>query len=187
MATAVSKRLFTADEYHQMVKGGILAEDDRVELIDGEVLAMTPIGPRHGTSADRATRALILAAGDRAIVRTQGSVCLGAYTEPQPDVVLLRARADGYATRHPGPGDILLVIEVADSSLEYDRDVKAPLYAKTGIPEYWLVNLRDNVLIRHRQPEQGVYRSVDTFSSRQTLAPALLPNCSLSIDVLLPA
>ena len=109
MPVALRTRRFTADEYQRMGQVGILSEDDRVELIDGEVLAMTPIGPRHSSTVDRATRVFVAAAGERAIVRVQGPVRLNLYTEPEPDVLLLQPRADFYASRHPGPADVVLV------------------------------------------------------------------------------
>ncbi|HET9361744.1 MAG TPA: Uma2 family endonuclease, partial [Vicinamibacterales bacterium] len=138
MVSTVTRRRFTADEYQRMGQVGILSEGDRVELIDGEIVVMTAMGPRHNASVSAATRALVRAAHDDAIVLPQGSVRLDLYYEPEPDLVLLRPRADFYASRHAGPADILLIIEIADSSLEYDRDVKAPVYAAAGIQEYWL-------------------------------------------------
>ncbi len=122
-----------------MAAAGILSERDRVELIDGEILAMTPIGPRHNASIGRATRALVTAAGDQAIVLVQGSIRLDRFHEPEPDFALLRPQPDFYASAHAGPGDVLLVVEIAESSLQYDRDVKAGVYADAGVPEYWLL------------------------------------------------
>jgi Uma2 family endonuclease len=177
MPAAFRTRRFTADEYHRMGQVGILSEDDRVELIDGEVLAMTPIGPRHAASVDRCTRTFTLAAGDDAIVRVQGPVRLNLYTEPEPDVVLLRPRADFYAEAHPSPADILLVVEVADSSIDYDRSVKQYLYAQSGVREYWLVDLNENVLVRHASPEDGAYRIVERVERDTRVAPVLLPRC----------
>jgi len=160
---------------------GILSEDDRVELIDGEVLAMTPIGPRHCAAVDRATRTFVTAAGERAIVRVQGAVRLNLYTEPEPDLLLLRPRADFYASAHPGPADVLLVVEVDDSSIGYDRDVKAFIYAHSGVPEYWLVDLNDSVLVRHLRPEGGAYRIVEPIASASSIVPSLLPDCLIAV------
>jgi Uma2 family endonuclease len=187
MAGIVTRKRFTADEYQRMGETGILTEDDRVELIDGEIVAMTPIGTRHNASVNRANRALVRAAGDDAIVQPQGSVRLDFYSEPQPDLVLLRPRADFYASRHAGPDDILLVIEIASSSMDYDRDVKSPLYAAAGVPEYWLVDLNINVLWRFSSPERGAYRSVEQYQRGQSIAPVLLPTCLIDVDVLLTA
>ena len=115
-----------------MVNAGILSERDRVELIEGEILAMSPIGPPHGAALDRATRAMFTIVADKAIVRVQGSVGLGEYNEPQPDIVLMRPKDDFYAKELPGPSDILLIVEIAQSSLEYDRTIKARIYAERG-------------------------------------------------------
>ena len=135
MSIAAEKRRFTADEYQRMGEAGIFCPDDRVELIDGEVVVMSPIGPRHNACVSSANQALVRAAGDAAIVLPQGSVRLDFHSEPQPDLVLLKPRADFYASRHAGPADILLVVEIAASSIEYDREVKARVYAKAGVPE----------------------------------------------------
>jgi Uma2 family endonuclease len=185
MAAIVTRKRFTAEEYQRMGQAGILTEDDRVELIDGEIVAMTPIGTRHNASVNRGTRALVRAAGDDAIVQSQGSIRLDSYSEPEPDLVLLRPRSDFYASRHAGPADTLLIIEVAQSSIEYDRDVKAPLYAAAGIPEYWLVDLNTNLLSRYSSPERGVYRGVEQYRRGQSIAPQLVPTCLIAVDELL--
>jgi Uma2 family endonuclease len=185
MAGTLSKKRFTADEYHRMAQVGILGEDDRVELIDGEIVVMSPIGPRHNASVSSANRALVKAAGDDAIVLPQGSVRLDLYYEPEPDLVLLRPRADFYASRHAGPADIFLIVEIADSSIEYDRDVKAQIYAAAGIPDYWLVDLNAGVVWRYVSPERSAYRIVDQYRRGQTIAPQALPSCIVDVDAFL--
>src|SRR5678815_5112676 len=135
MSVAVSRRRFTADDYQRMGQAGILRREDHVELIDGEIIAMTPIGTRHCASVDRANPAFVTKAGDSAIVRVQGSVRLDLYSEPEPDLVLLRPRADFYASAHPGPADILLIVEVADSSIDFDRNVKVHVLSLIHISE----------------------------------------------------
>jgi Uma2 family endonuclease len=185
MPATIIKKRFTADEYQRMGQVGILSEDDRVELIDGEIIAMTPIGTRHNACVSSGTRAFVRGAGDDAIVLPQGSVRLDRYSEPEPDLVLLRPRADFYASRHAGPEDILLIVEIADSSIDYDRDVKARIYAEKGIPEYWLVDLTTNALTRYSSPERGAFHSVEQFRRGQSIAPRLLPACSIAVDVLL--
>jgi Uma2 family endonuclease len=185
MAVQPTRRVFTVDDYHRMVGAGILSERDRVELINGEVLAMTPIGPPHGAAVDRANRAMVTAVGDRAIVRIQGSVRLNEYNEPQPDIVLLRPQADFYASRLPGPSDILLIVEIAQSSLEYDRTVKAQLYAETGVVEYWLADLGHECLFVHSDPRIGKYRTVRELHRGEAVAPQFLPDCQLPIAALL--
>jgi Uma2 family endonuclease len=166
---------------------GILCEDDRVELIDGVVVAKMPIGPRHNACVSSGTRALVRAAGDAAIVLPQGSVRLGLFNEPEPDLVLLRPRDDFYASRHAGPEDILLIVEIAESSIEYDRDVKARLYAEFGVPEYWLADLTGDLVRRYATPEQGLYHTVEQHRRGESLAPALLPSCVIAADALLVA
>jgi Uma2 family endonuclease len=185
MTGAVIKKRFTADEYQRMGQVGILSSDDRVELIDGEVVTMTPIGARHNACVNHATRALVRAAGDDAIVQSRGSVRLDLYHEPEPDLVLLRPRSDFYAARVPGPDDILLIIEIAESSIEYDRDVKARVHAAAGITECWLADLNDDVVRRYSSPERGSYRRIEPCHRGQTIAPLRLPSCAIAVDVLL--
>jgi len=185
MSVALSKRRFTADEYQRMAQARILTKYDRVELIDGEIVAKMTHGPRHNAMVDRTARAFFTRAGDSAIVRVQGAVRVNLYSEPEPDVVLLRPRSDFYASGHPGPADILLIIEVAESSIEYDRDVKAPLYARSNVHEYWLVDLNKNVLHQHLSPQRDRYRTVRQYVRGQSLAPELLPDCVISTSELL--
>jgi Uma2 family endonuclease len=185
MPIAVTRRRFTADDYQRMGQAGILRAEDHVELIDGEIVTMTPIGPRHCASVDRATRAFVTKAGDSAIVRVQGSVRLDLYSEPEPDIVLLRPRSDFYASRHPGPAEILLIVEVAESSIDYDRDVKSRVYARSGVQEYWLADLNENVVFCHSGIEDGTYRNVRRYTRGQLLAPLLLPECVVSTDDLI--
>ena len=186
MVVAPEKRRFTADEFLRMSETGILCEDDRLELIDGEVVEMTAVGLPHVAAVSSATRALIIAAGDAAIVQPQGPVRLDLYFEPEPDIVLLRPRADFYRSRRPGPADDLLLIEIADSSLEYDRETKAPIYAKAGIQEYWLVDLNASLLWRYLAPERGIFQVVEQFRRGQSVAPKLLPACVIAVDVFFP-
>jgi Uma2 family endonuclease len=186
MSTDISRRLFTVDDYHRMGKAGILAEGDRVELIRGEILAMSPIGPPHCASVDRVVHAFFQTISGSAIVRAGGSVRLDQYSEPQPDIALLRPRDDFYASRHAGPRDILLIVEVAESSLEYDRTIKARLYADAGVPEYWIVDIRNDRVLVYSDPAGEAYRTVRECHRREQLALRLLPECRFDVDVLLP-
>jgi Uma2 family endonuclease len=187
MAVAVRTRRFNADEYLRMVEVGILSYDDRVELIDGEVLSMTPIGPRHSAAVDRATRLFVSRFGADAIVRVQGPVRLNLFTEPEPDVLVLRPRDDFYASAHPGPAEVLLVVEVADASLDYDRDVKAFVYAQSGVPEYWVLDLNAQVLLRHTSPADGAYRHIDRIDRDARIAPQQLPHRVIPVgDLIVP-
>ena len=131
-------RKFTVDEYYLMAEVGILKPAERVELIEGEIIVMPPIGPEHAWDVDRLNEILVSRAAGRYYVRNQNPVRLGDDTEPEPDVALLRRRPEGYRAAHPSPADVLLVIEVADSSLEYDRNIKAHIYGRSGVPETWV-------------------------------------------------
>jgi Uma2 family endonuclease len=186
MSTEITRRLFTTRDYHRMGEAGILTPEDRVELIYGEIVAMTPPGPPHGSGVDRATRELVLTLGDKAIVRVQGAVELNDYNEPEPDIVLLRPKDDFYYGKQPGPGDIFLVVEIADSSLSYDRNVKAKLYAETGVPEYWLADIKRGILFAYSDSNGIAYRLVRQFHRGDVLAPALLPDCKIRLAVFLP-
>ncbi|HVY66785.1 MAG TPA: Uma2 family endonuclease [Gammaproteobacteria bacterium] len=153
-------RLSVAD-YYRMAEVGILRPDERVELIDGEIIDMAPIGSRHNATVTRLATILHKAVGDKAIVQTRGSVSLGAYSEPEPDIAVLHPRADFYWSAHPRAAEIQLIVEVAESSLRFDRDVKLPLYARHNVGETWLVDVDSRRVIRHRKPAQGKYTWVD--------------------------
>jgi Uma2 family endonuclease len=185
MAVEVSKRLFNVAEYYRMADAGILSEDDRVELIEGEIVEMSPIGVRHQACVDRLTRLLHLRVGRIAIIRVQGPIRLGEYSEPQPDLALLRLRNDHYTQGHPMPADVLLVIEVAETTREYDRNVKIPLYAQAGIPEAWLVDIPEGVIYVYWQPSQGAYQQVRRFQRGETLTSPTLPRLTLNVDDIL--
>ena len=182
---SVPKWRFTADEYQRMVQARILTKSHRVELIDGEIVAKMTIGPRHSASVDRTARAFFTKAGESAIVRVQGTVRVNLYSAPEPDVVLLRPRSDFYASGHPGPADILVIVEVAESSIDYDHEVKAVLYARSNVHEYWLVDRNENVVHRYLSPERDRYRTVHQYVRGQSLAPELLPNCVIATSELL--
>lgn len=190
MATAVDtpvmlqRRLFTVAEYARMLTAGILSEDDRVELIDGEVRVMSPIGPLHAALVDRLTRTLVLLCATAAIVRVHSAIQLNDYTEPQPDLAVLQPRDDFYATAHPLAAEVLLVIEVADTSIDYDRDEKLPRYAMSGIPEAWLIDLNQQVVEQYTQPRNGKYRNKLTLERGDTLMAQSVSDLRLSVDSL---
>lgn len=185
MPVEIARRRFDVDEYHRMGQAGILSTEDRVELLDGEIVAMPPIGARHNAAVNRANQALGRAVGDHAIVQVQGSIRLGRFNEPEPDIALLRPRDDFYASGLPGPADVLLVIEIADASLAYDREVKSRLYAAAGISEYWLVNLDARIVTRSLRPEGDTYRDVRQIAVGHTIAPDLLPACEVPAESLM--
>lgn len=185
MVVGVAKRLFTVDEYYQMSRAGILCEDDRVELIEGEVAEMTPIGRRHAACVDRLNRLFSRQVGEHAIVRVQNPVRLSKYSEPQPDLALLQPRPDFYAQAHPEPADVLLVIEVAETSADTDRIVKVPLYARAGVPEVWLVDLAEECIEIYRKPSPRGYGEILRTWRGEDISPQTLPEVSLSVDAVL--
>ncbi|HLM43882.1 MAG TPA: Uma2 family endonuclease [Myxococcaceae bacterium] len=152
---------FTADEYTRMAEQGFIRAGARVELIDGEIIEMSPIGSRHNAFVDRLTRLLVTKLGDTAIVRVQGSIRLDDRVMPQPDFTVLRPRGDFYEADLPGAADVMLLVEVADSSLSYDRSEKSRLYARYGIPEYWLLDLVQNIVLVHTEPGPMGYQHVE--------------------------
>jgi len=157
MSLPLARYRFTVDDYYRLAQAGILGEDDRVELIEGEIVMMTPIGSPHAASVTGITRLLVGPLGDRAVVRIQLPVRLDDHSEPEPDVCIARPRADLYAGAHPGPADVLLLIEVSDSSLAYDRGVKVPLYARSGIEAVWVVELGRSLVHVHGNPAPDGY------------------------------
>ena len=148
---------FAVDEFARMGEAGIFTEDDRVELIDGTVLEMTPIGPPHAGIVGRLTELFVTRLAGRAYVSVQNPIRLDRHTEPQPDLVVARRRRSGYTDRHPDADDVLLVVEVADSSLRHDRDQKAPRYGRAGIPETWLVDLATETVTVYSDPGPDGY------------------------------
>ena len=165
-----------------MGEAGILREDDRVELLEGEIVEMTPIGSRHAACVDRLNHFFARGVGPRAIVRVQNPVRLSERSEPQPDLALLRARPDFYARAHPGPSDILLLVEVADTSAEMDREVKMPLYARAGIPEVWIVDLEGECVEVYREPTPQGYQNVRRIRRGQRVSPQAVPDLELAVD-----
>ena len=169
--------------YYRMAEAGILGENDRVELIDGELIDMAPIGQGHAGIVNRLTEVLVLACAGLAIVSNQNPVRLDVQNEPQPDFAILRRRPDFYETgERAGTADVLLLIEVSDSSLRFDRDVKLPLYARTGIPEVWIIDLRRRVVDVYRAPREGQYTELTTRQRGDTLSVALAPDIEVTLE-----
>jgi Uma2 family endonuclease len=152
-------RPISVDDYHRMIETGIVREGEHIELISGQIFNMAAKGTRHTVSTTRLMRELLMLIEQRAIVRCQEPITLPNHSEPEPDIVIARLRNDEYLDSHPAPADIILVIEIADSTLNFDRNTKAPLYAAAGINEYWIVNLVDDRLERYSQPEGPIYTS----------------------------
>ena len=185
--SGIERRRFTISEYELLIKIGLLAEDERVELIEGELVEMSPINLSHVLVVNRLTYLLTQRLAQRAILSVQNPVRLGQRSMPQPDVALWRLRQDEYRSGLPGPEDILLIIEVADSSVEYDQGGKSLLYARAGIQEYWIVNLPAQIVEVHRQPRDGSYRSLLRLTVGDTADLLAFPDVTLSVAAILGA
>ena len=182
--TPLQRHRFTVADFHRLGEIGILNEDERLELINGEIFDMPPIGSPHGGRVNQLNRLLTKAVDESAIVSVQNPVILDDHSEPEPDLALLRPRADFYTDSHPRVPDVLLLIEVADSTLQTDRDIKVPLYARHGIPEVWIVAIPERRIRRFAHPEQGVYQMQETLDLRQPTPLPGLPDCSVELAAL---
>ena len=178
---ATARRLFNREEYHRMGEVGILKPTDRVELIRGEIVEMSPIGSRHIAFVNNLNQLLVVRLAGRAIVSVQNPVVLADDTEPQPDLAILRLRSEpSYKDVEPHASDVLLLIEVAETSLSYDRSTKLRLYAEMGIPEYWVVNGPAASLEVYRLPGPGGYRDVRRVSGNATVTLQAFPDVALT-------
>ena len=184
-APAITKRRFSVKEYYLMAEAGILSPRDRVELIDGEIVQMAAMGSYHAGCVLYLSTAFSQMLGQRAFVNVQSPVRLSERSEPEPDIALLRPRADFYTESHPRPEDVMLIVEVSHSTVEYDRDVKTPLYAEAGIPELWLVNLDEDYIDGLSDPVGSGYRTVRRYVHGDRIAPALLPDAALEVSEIL--
>ena len=171
---------FAFHQYREMFKAEILTKDDRVELIDGVIIAMSGTGPEHNATLNSSTRFWVIRLGERAIAQIRGSVLLDEMNAPQPDVAILKPRADFYRYRLPGADDILLAVEVADSSVRDDRR-KLALYARFGVPEVWIANIPARTIEAYTDPSGGEYTTRRTFHPGQTVSPAAFPDVALPV------
>ena len=185
MSVQLLRRKFTVEQYHKMAESGILTENDRVELIQGEVIEMSPVGRRHASCVARLTRLFTLRLGETAIVWPQNPIELDDTSEPQPDLTLLQPRPDFYESGHPQPENIFLIVEVADTTAKFDRGVKIPLYAKDNIAEVWLVDINQQCIEVYRQPSPTGYKNVQTFQRGQTLSIQAFPDIEITVDQVL--
>lgn len=185
MSVQIERRWFNVDEYYRMIDAGILSEDDRVELIEGEVIKMSPIGKFHAACVKRLNKLFGVLVGLTAIVSVQDPIRLSDFSEPQPDLGLLKQRDDFYSSGHPMPEDVLLVVEVADSSIQYDRGTKMPLYARSGIPEVWLVDVARDLVEVYARPVNGRYQDFREARRGETLTLSSLPNLAILVDDIL--
>ncbi len=187
LSTVAKPYLFTVTQYLAMGETGILAKEDRVELLDGVLINMAAIGNRHLAVVARFNKMLTQSVGDRAIVWVQGSIQLDDNSRPEPDLALLRERADFYESEAAGPEDVLLLIEVSDSSADYDRYDKLPRYARAGIPEVWLAILPERIIAAHTEPVGDRYTHRRVYSPGDTITPGCFSDIALDVDGILPS
>lgn len=180
--TLYQRHRLTVAEYHRMGQTGVFSEDDRVELIEGDIVDMAPIGISHAGTVKYLINVLIGVVGQRAVVSAQDPLVLDRHSEPQPDIALLKPRADFYRTAHPRPEDVLLLVEVADTTLRYDREVKLPLYARHNITEVWIVDLENRGLCVYRDPAEAGYRNAQTVEHPAVLVPVALPDIPIDLS-----
>lgn len=185
MAVQLQRRTFTVDDYHRMLNAGILTEDDRVELVCGEIVTMAPIGTRHASCVKGLNQLLTEGLGRRVVLGIQDPVIVGEHSEPQPDISVLRPRKDRYAQAHPTAADIFLLIEVSDTTLPYDRDIKVPMYGKAGVPESWLVDLAQRRVEVYRSPSPNGYGDLHYAYPGEAISPIAFPDISLQVDEVL--
>ncbi len=185
-SSPLNLRLFTANEYDRMVAAGIFSEDERVELIEGVVLTMSPKGDPHSAATDRAAKCFIKRLDERALVKNQNPIRLDAHSEPEPDLVLAVPQEKEYSDRKPNPADILLILEVSDTTLRTDRQKKAHLYAAAGIIQYLVLNLKARELEDYREPRPDGYRSKRSHGAEQSFSLVAFPDVTIGVGELLP-
>ncbi|MGK7881875.1 MAG: Uma2 family endonuclease [Crocosphaera sp.] len=176
----VITRKFNVNEYQKMAETGILTPEDRVELIRGEIIAMSPIGRKHAAAVNRLTNLFPPLLGNKAIISVQNSIRLDNYSEPQPDIVLLKPRSDFYESKIPEAEDIYLLIEISDSTIKYDQEIKLPLYAESNINELWIINLNNKNLEVYRQPQDKTY--LEQQKNVKSISPLAFPDITLTIN-----
>ena len=181
----IPRRRFTVDEYHRMGDAGVLTEDDRVELLDGQIIQMSPIGTPHASTVARLNTLLVRRFGKHATIWVQNPIILDRWSEPQPDLCVLAQRSDFYADAHPRPRDVLLGIEVMDTSRSYDRTLKLPLYAKAELREVWLVDLKAQTIDVHRRPALRGYREHQAYARGRTITPLAFPRLRIRVNEVL--
>lgn len=186
MAVQLNRRRFTVSEFHRLIKAGVLTEDDRVELVEGEILEMSAIGNVHMACVNVLNERLVRSLGDAALVSIQNALRLNQRTELYPDVAVLRRRPDGYWSAIPTAADVLLLVEVSDTTLRYDSRVKLPLYARAEIPEVWVVDLARRRILVHTDPTADGYRSTRPSAPGETITPVAFAELSFAVGDFLP-
>ena len=181
----IRRKKFRVAEFHEMMKAGFLLEDSTTEIIEGELIDKMGIGSRHAGTVNKLSRIMTVRIGEKAVVAIQNPVYLNEWNEPLPDISILKPREDFYTESNPTPEDVLLVVEVSDSTVEYDREVKKTLYAQAGIIEFWLVNLKQKVVEVHTQPENESYRQTRLFGQGEVLQPENLTDLKINVEEIL--
>ena len=176
---------FNVTEYYRMAETGVLRPDARVELLDGRIIDMSPIGSSHAGTVKRFIRIFTKLALDRWVISAQDPLRLDDHSEPEPDFMLLKPSPDDYTSRHPKPDEVFLLVEVADVSLDYDRDEKLPAYGRSGVAEVWVVNLRDQSLEIYREPHFTGYGSKAVLRAGNTVSPQAFPDAMVDVGELL--
>ncbi|AFY71285.1 protein of unknown function DUF820 [Thalassoporum mexicanum PCC 7367] len=187
MTTQLLRKLFTVEQYHRMHEVGVLTAADRVELIRGEIIQMSPIGSKHAACVMRLIDVFTQKLGQKVITNVQNPIQIANHSLPQPDVCLLRRKDDYYESAHPTPADVYLLVEVADTTIDFDRQTKMPLYAEAGIKELWIVNLNDQCIEVHRQPATDRYAEVSSYDRTQSLSPQAFPEVAIAVAQILGA
>ena len=181
MNPGTARRRITVDEYYRMAEEGLLAPDSRTELIDGEIITMPPVGTLHFARTGYGSQQLMMATLGRATVVSQSTLRLDDYFAPEPDILVLKYREDFYESRAATPADVLLLVEVSDSSITYDRKIKAPLYARAKIPECWIFDLKASCLEIYRDPSNGEYRSIEVIHRPDAVSIHLVPDVKIDL------
>lgn len=183
MSVTLKRKAITSEAYNLMIGAGILTEDDKVELLNGDIVFMSPVGPKHASHV-KLFRALFgKSYGKKAVIGVQDPVALGDFDQPEPDISVLRPSEDFYLERHPGANEIFLLIEISDSTLERDREAKLPIYAKSGVPVYWIVNLVDKKIECYSNPQDDYYRNIEIFTEGDLITLPILEE-ELAVDKL---
>ena len=183
-AAVVPKR-FNVEEFRKMTEVGILPEESGWEVIDGYLIDKMSIGSKHASTVKRLNRIFTNLVGNEAIISIQDPIRVDEYNEPEPDVALLKSRKDFYAESHPTPQDVLLLIEVSDSTVEFDREIKKTLYAKAEVAEFWLVNLKENTVECYSSPKNGNYRLAKILEKGKTIKSETIEKLTLQVEEIL--
>ncbi|HBB33895.1 MAG TPA: hypothetical protein DDZ80_30010 [Cyanobacteria bacterium UBA8803] len=182
--TELPLKRWTVEDYHRMIAAGILTTSDRVELLDGQIIEMVPQDPPHASTTSSFGNNLVILLAGKAWIRTQLPIAIAPNSEPEPDIAIVRIDAQRYRDRHPIPEDIFLLIEIADSTLRPDRTSKAQIYARAGIPEYWIVDINRRQLIVLRQPQAEAYQSEQILAANAQIAPLAFPEVVIDLEML---